>query len=133
MLYLQTSMYPGQRLLTALEVQQSQLGIEQHVSSILTMASRLIQIERFELRSIVFPLFIAGFATNKPDVKARAAELIRFMEPHGISQNTKRTRQLLVAVSEEQRRRAQAGRRAEEVDWMAVARERGLMVVNCGL
>ena len=51
----------------------------------------------------------------------------------GIGQNTYRMRQLLAAVCEEQRRVLGQGGRMEAVDWLVLAKERGLMVVHCGL
>lgn len=133
-LYATTSMYPGQRLFIFYNMPPVQTTNEIHVSNILEVASRIVdEGEMFDARFVVFPLFMAGCATLKPEAKRMAVELIRRLEPHGIAHNTRRTRQLLVAVCEEQSKRAREGRRAEEVEWLALARERGLNVVNCGI
>ena len=81
----------------------------------------------------MFPLFIAGMASCEQDAKGRAVDLITVFEGKGIGQNTLRTRQLLVAVCEEQNRIVDLGGRMVDVDWLVVARERGLLVLNCGL
>ena len=84
-------------------------------------------------RHIIFPLFMAGFATTRPDVKIQALDLVKSYEGTAIGQNTYRTRLLLAAVYEEQRRMANTGGSMEDVDWLTVAKERSLAVVNCGL
>lgn len=87
-----------------------------------------------ERRHVGFPLFMAGVATTQPDTKIQAMNLMTaFQREGGIGQNTYRTRQLLIAVCEEQRAMVGAGGRMEQVDWLALAKERGLSVVNCGL
>ena len=81
----------------------------------------------------IFPLFLAGVASTQPDAKIQAIDIMKAIVSGGIGQNTFRTRQLLAAVCEEQRRVVNSGGRMEHVDWLEVARERGLSVVNCGL
>lgn len=76
---------------------------------------------------------MAGFATTQPDAKIQALDIIKAFEGTGVGQNTYTMRRLLSAVYEDQRRMANAGRRMEDVDWLAVAKERSLTLVNCGL
>lgn len=76
---------------------------------------------------------MAGFATPDLEAKMHAINLMRAMEGTGISRNATRSRELLVAVCEEQRARAMAGDNPEDVDWISFAKSRGLGVVNFGL
>lgn len=134
-IYSRTSMFPGQRripMATQLEVNADTDGRAQ---AVLRIAARIVEEGKLEQRQTVFPLFMAGFATKSPEVKRNAIDLIKALEGSGIGQNTYRTRQLLVAVCEEQARSVAAGsgRRLEDVEWLVLAREKGLTVVNCGL
>ncbi|KAK1089293.1 hypothetical protein LTR33_000119 [Friedmanniomyces endolithicus] len=110
---------------------------EQRCIGILTLASSYTDAElMMEHRHAVFPVLMAGIATTQPDAKIQAINIVKAMESPargGIGQNTYRTRQLLIAVCEEQRRVVGAGGKIEQVDWLALARERDLNVVNCGL
>jgi len=133
-------MFPSQRLHPVLpnnrqhEAAAIQADIETRSISILHLASAHLEANLLERRHDMFPLFMAGVATASPDAKIQAIDLAKAFEVGGgIGQNTCRTRQLLVAVCEEQRRAVVAGGRMEQVDWMALARERRLNVVNCGL
>lgn len=133
MIYSRTSMFPNQRRIPTASQQEVLVDTDRRIRLILCTAAQQIELGQFEKRNTVFPIFMAGFATNSPDLKQHAIDLIRALEGKGIGQNTHRTRQLLVAVCEEQRRVVHAGGRMEDVEWMVVAKEKGLNVVNCGL
>ena len=126
-------MFSGQRRIPVAYQQEVHADIEYRVMCIINIAITQLEACSVEKRHIVFPLFMAGFATRQPDVKIQALDIIRRLETTGIAQNTYRIRQLLSAVYEEQRRAADSGGRMEDVEWLAVAKERSLMVVNCGL
>ncbi|KAK3116576.1 hypothetical protein LTR53_002944 [Teratosphaeriaceae sp. CCFEE 6253] len=133
-IYLRTSMFPAQRSIPVADQGEVHADTERRCISILTLASSYLDGElMLERRHAVFPVFMAGVSTTQPDAKVQAIDIIKAMERGAIGQNTYRTRQLLVVVCEEQRRVVSAGGRMETVDWLAVARERGLSVVNCGL
>lgn len=133
MIYSRTSMFPGQSHIPVANQSDIHADTERRILSIISVATAQLQQGRLDRRHVIFPLFMAGFATTQPDVKIRVLELIKTYEGSGIGQNTYRTRQLLTAVYEEQRRRANEGGSMEGVDWLFVARERSLTVVNCGL
>ena len=126
-------MFPTQSLLPTASQSFYQTDTATRVSHILTLALTIHAANELDRREVVFPVFIAGVATTNPAAKAKAIELLKSYEGHGIGQNTSVVRRLLVAVCEEQNRRVAAGRRMEEVEWLRVGRERGLGVVNCGL
>ena len=132
MIYSRTSMFPQQRRYSGTS-QDVHSDTERRVLSIIALASEAVEAGHLDRRHLVFPLFIAGYATLQPDAKVKALDLISAFESTGIGQNTARTRRLLKVVYEEQRRAYDAGGRMEDVDWLTVARDRGLTVVNCGL
>lgn len=126
-------MFPGQRLIPIANQSVFAADTAARVSHILTLASSILAKGELDRREVVFPVFMAGFATIDPDAKIRAIDLLKSFEGHGIGQNTSVVRRLLVGVCEEQSRRVEMGRRMEEVEWLRFGRERGLSVVNCGL
>ena len=132
-IYSRTSMFPGQSRIPIANQQAVRADTERRINLIFTVAGQHIQAGQQDNRSTIFAVFIAGIATSFPDAKVHAIDLIKAFEGTGIGQNTYRTRQLLVAVCEEQRRHLVVGGNMEGVDWLVFARERGLTVVNCGL
>jgi GNAT superfamily N-acetyltransferase len=126
-------MFPGQGLIPTANQAAFAADTGTRVSHILTLTMSLLANGELDRRGVVFPLFMAGVATNNPNAKAKAIDLLKSYEGHGIGQNTSVVRRLLVAVCEEQNRRLSAGRRMEEVDWLRFGKERGMSVVNCGL
>lgn len=132
MIYSRTSMFPRQRRILA-NPPDVHTDTERRVLAIIALASESVEAGLLERRHVVFPLFIAGYATLQPDAKVKALDLISAFETTGIGQNTARTRRLLKLVYEQQRQMYDAGGRMEDVDWLAVAREKRLTVVNCGL
>ncbi|KAF7188344.1 C6 finger domain transcription factor nosA [Pseudocercospora fuligena] len=132
-IYSRTSMFRGQRQIPIASQYDINTDTDNRAQAILHVASQQIENRKVASRQSVFPIFMAGFAAKNPDVKLHAIELIKAFEGYGIGSNTYRTRQLLVAVCEEQRRLASIGGRMEDVEWLVIAKERGLSVVNCGL
>ncbi|KAF2725680.1 hypothetical protein K431DRAFT_260551 [Polychaeton citri CBS 116435] len=132
-IYSRTSMFPGQRSLPVAGQIEINQDTERRIATIFALAINQINAGHMDRRFIVFPIFIAGASTGDPDSKIQALDLIRAMENSGIGQNTRRTRHLLNALYEEQSLALNSGRRAEDVDWMEIARQRRLTVVNCGL
>lgn len=126
-------MFPGQRRIPIANFQGLLADTERRVMSIISIATTQLEAAQLDRRHIIFPLFMAGIATTQPDAKIQALDLMKAYEGSGIGQNTYSARRLLTAVFEEQRRVADVGGRIEDVDWVTVARERGLTVLNFGL
>ena len=126
-------MFPGQRRIPVASQQEVFADTERRVMTIISVAATNVEARHLDRRYVIFPLFMAGFATTQPDIKIQAIDIIKAYEGTGIGQNTYTTRRLLAAVYEEQRKAADAGHRIEDVDWLAVARRRSLTMVNCGL
>jgi hypothetical protein len=126
-------MFPGQGLIPSANQAAFAADTGTRVSHIFTLTMSIIANGDLDRREVVFPVFIAGVATNNPNAKARAIDLLKTLEGHGIGQNTSVVRRLLEGVYAEQNRRVAAGRCMEEVDWLRFGRDRGMSVVHCGL
>ncbi|KAK4553012.1 hypothetical protein LTR86_009936 [Recurvomyces mirabilis] len=142
-IYSRTSMFPSQRTIPLANQADVYTDTERRCYSILALASEYVSASQqrsdsntTSYRHMVLPIFMAGIATTQADGKNQAIHIIKAMESPAkgsIGQNTLRTRQLLLAVCEEQGRVVNTGGRMEQVDWFAISRERGLNIVNCGL
>lgn len=123
-------MYPGQQFHNTPDLKTE---VAHRCATIISLATAVVEAHNFDQHHIVFPTFLAGVATQDPDLKMCAINIMRAMEGTGISRNASRSCELLVAVCEEQRSRVMSGGHAEEVDWITLAKSRGLGVVNFGL
>src|SRR5438045_1385580 len=103
------------------------------VVEILRLGSKIVSTQRFQLQFIVFPLFMAGFASVDTADKMRASELMGALEQQSIGQNTCTIRQLLHDVYEAQNMMMMSTGSQAEVDWVQIMIGRGLQVVNFGL
>lgn len=107
--------------------------ISQSAQKILQFARDMIVSGHLDQRSLVFPLFMAGFASTDGKDKRLAVELIRQMEKDSISRNTRATMELLEVVYERQDASFSRLGHSLDVDWIQVMLERGLKVVAIGL
>lgn len=82
---------------------------------------------------LVYAIFIAGFATVERHEKDLARRLLGDIENVGICWNVVQTRKLLEMVVLEQFARTQMGLPSEEVDWIILAKDRGIEFINPGL
>lgn len=122
-------MYPGQPLTHP----SAHTDIARHCNNIMTLATTSIEHQTSKHVLLEFAVFLAGCVSMDTDVKFRAINLLGVMEGHGISRNAARARQLLNTVCEEQKQRIMAGRRPQEVDWISLAREKKLDMIDFGL
>lgn len=127
-------MFPGQRRIPIANIHEVITDTDRRVSSIISVATSQFQARQLERRHIIFPLLMAGIITTQADAKVQALELMKMYEGSGIGQNSYNTRQLLLAVYEEQRKVADAAGRIDcDVEWLGVMRGRRMALVNCGL
>jgi len=129
-LYSNSSLYPTQPFHSN-PSQRSEIRL--HSLKILSIVDAAVALQNYDQHQLVFPVFMVGFASSDAETKSRALALLRVMEGTGISRNATRSRELLSMVFEEQRVRVLNGGRAEEVDWIDVAKAKGMGVVNFGL
>ncbi|KAN0086706.1 Fungal specific transcription factor domain containing protein [Elaphomyces granulatus] len=127
LIYSYTSMWPGQRRGTSEE------HIEQHASMILQVAESIVNAGRFDLRFIIFPLFMAGTASSSSGRKMRAMDLISSMEKDGIGRNATTTRHVLQIVCRQRTQQLMCEGYSLDVDWAEIMIEQGLQIVNFGL
>jgi hypothetical protein len=130
LIYSHTSMWPSQRMDTGPEPDND---ISECVTVILKVAEDILNAGHFELRFIVFPLFMAGVASSSGSDKMMALDLMSAMEKEGIGCNTTTTRHLLQIVYGRQTQRFMKMGHSLDVDWIDVMIEQGLQVVNFGL
>ena len=121
-------MFPTQLTLPSAAKPALATDTETRVSQILTLATSIFESGELARREVVFPCFMAGFATGDFGIKKRFVALLRDFEGHGIGLNSGVVRKLLVGVCEALGRRG-----VEGVEWLRWGRERGWSVVNCGL
>lgn len=130
LIYSHTSMWPSQRLDTGPGFDDE---IAVSASEILTIAQKIVNTGRLESRFIVFPLFLAGFATSDGSQKMLAMDLIQQLEEKSIGGNTTATRKALSILYERQTHRFLMSGQDRDVDYLEVMLEQGLQVVNFGL
>jgi hypothetical protein len=107
--------------------------IARAASQIISTAERIIDAGRMELRFIVFPLFIAGYASADGNQKMKALDLIQRSEASSIGGNTLVTRRALQIVYERQTSQFMSTGHSLGICWKDVMVEQGLQVVNFGL
>jgi hypothetical protein len=120
-----TSMWPLQRLDTGPEF-DGEIG--QCVADILHTAEGVVRSGQLELRFMVFPLFMAGFASTDGTQKMMALDLISALEKTSIGSNTTATRHALQIVYERQTQRFMHTGHSLDVDWLDIMVEQGLQV-----
>ena len=130
LIFSHTSMWPAQRLDTGPEFDSE---IAQCVSEILHTATLVVGQRRLEHRFMIFPLFMAGFASMDGSQKMMALDLITEMEKKSIGSNTTATRHALQIIYEQQNSRFMHTGHSLDVNWGDVMVEQGLQVVNFGL
>lgn len=129
-IYSHTSMWPGQRVYTSADC----------AGDITTASQQLLQISQVIItnnpgncRFLVFPLFMAGFASEIGSQKMLALDLIQQMESDCMGQNTRVARKALEVIYERQNERFMHTGNSLGVDWLQIMMEHGLTVVNFGL
>ncbi|KAG8623586.1 hypothetical protein KVT40_008562 [Elsinoe batatas] len=128
-IYSSTSMFPGQAFSNP-----SLAGeVARHCRHILALAQTVVQTGLWGRPPLVFAVFLAGVATPEAEIKTAAIHIIQEFERNAFNKNVRRARDLLLTVCEEQRQRIIHGGRAEEVDWLQLARSRQMDMVDFGL
>ncbi|KAM3086856.1 hypothetical protein ACMFMG_000981 [Clarireedia jacksonii] len=92
-------MYPGQ---LSKSDAKSKKQVEICAREILQIAGMIMDYKRFEFRYILFPVFLAGFASKNTTEKSVAVELIKSLEKTSYGMSTKSTRRLLESVYQKQ-------------------------------
>lgn len=123
-------MYPNQ-LLDPLP--DSVVQIMDCVIEIIHVARTITSQERIDQQFIVFPLFMAGFATRDPQEKNLCLGLIRAVERLSYGRTTESVRELLEKIYEKQRAAILASGDASSVDWIEEMDLSGQRLIIYGL
>ena len=130
-IYSHTSMWPGQRMDTAPDFEPEIYTASQQI---LQASRAIVEADSNSSRFLVFPLFMAGFASSVGSEKMMVIDMIQQMEQGCIvGRNTRATRKALEAVYERQNRQFMRNGHSLDVCWLEVMAERGMTVVNFGL
>lgn len=106
--------------------------LEDSVSEVLEIGEKIVREEKYHLRYVVFPLFVAGTASADDRRKTQALELISRMEKTGIGINTVKTRKTLEIVYERQKK-CPPTEDFRNIDWNEIMVDKDLQVANFGL
>lgn len=131
LIYSYTSMWPTQEVETG---GAPALEVEQRVSNILQVGTSIVNSGRFDLRFIVFPLFMAGVATSSGSQKMLALDLICALGTNeAVGRNVATTAHVLQTVYQRQTESYMRKGHALDVDWIDIMADQGLQLVNFGL
>jgi hypothetical protein len=119
-------MYPGQLFDPP---PNYQIQVSKCSQEIIETVKKIIARKRFELRVIVFPLFMAGYSTVDQAEKSTAVDLIKRQEQYSYGGSAAGVRRLLEIVCEKQA----TARDFKTVDWIEEMRMSGQRLVMCGL
>ena len=130
MIYAHTSMFPDQLREPSPD---SDPVIKACATEIIQAAHLILSQARYELRFIVFPLLMAGFATKDPAEKDLALSFIRTVERHSYGGSTESVRRLLETIYEKQRAATLQIGDCDCVHWMNEMELTGQRLVIYGL
>jgi hypothetical protein len=130
MIYAYTSMYPGQLSSPAPDFESE---IPSCCREIIHAAQFITSQDQFEFSYVVFPLFMAGFATKDPTEKEYALELIRAVETQSYGGGTKSVRRLLQNIYGKPRDAIVRNGDNASVDWVEEMERSGQRIILYGL
>lgn len=111
--------------------------VETHAHSILSLSREIVSAGHLERKFVVFPLFMAGilfsscFSSESAAHRAETVKLLKDLERKTMGKIANASRLLLELVYEDVDRTNGTGTRL--VDWVGLAKDKGLQVVNCRL
>ncbi|KAH7417033.1 fungal-specific transcription factor domain-containing protein [Cadophora sp. MPI-SDFR-AT-0126] len=129
-LYTHTSMYSGQP--NDLDP-NAEAQISTCCAEILHAVSIILSKERFDIRFIVFPLFMTGFCTRNSAEKDTALRFMIEVENQGYGGSTDNARRLLQTIYEKQRIAVMQTGNANDVDWIDEMERSGNRLIFYGL
>ena len=123
-------MYPSQR---SELFPFSDSEISPSVQEILSLAREIVNNGHLERKFMVFPLFMAGFASDDPKNKTEAMNLLMALEQETMGKVARASRDLLEIVYEKQNEECSRVGHERDVDWVQILVEKGLQIANCRL
>lgn len=123
-------MYPSQRReLSSICL----LEISNSIQEILALGREIVDHGHLERKFMVFPLFMAGFASDDAKEKDEAMNLLLALERETMGKVARASRDLLEIVYEQQQEHLSRVGHALDVDWVQILVDKGLQIVNCRL
>ncbi len=123
-------MYPGQ-------LRDPEPGFDLEVRACCTeifhAVGMAVSREVFDMRFVVFPIFIAGFSTIDPNEKETAMNLMVELEKHGYGGSIKGARKLLQTIYQKQRAAVVQIGDDNSVDWIDEVELSGQRLIMYGL
>lgn len=129
-IYSHTSMWPNQRLHNGPQPVQE---TTHSVSRIIELGHEITSNGFIERKFMVFPLFMAGIASQNPSDHQEVIRLLIAFENQSIGRAMVATRQILETVYEKQREVIMLGADPLMVDWVDTVAERGLQMIDARL
>lgn len=129
-IYSHTSMWSGQRMDTSPDYDAE---ITTAAAQILHLALVAASSNEYNSRFLVFPLFMAGFASTDGYQMMQSLQCMQILEEGALGRNMSTTRKALKTIFESQNEQFMQNGHSLNVDWLQIMHERGLTVVNFGL
>ena len=123
-------MWPCQRLDGGL---QPTLELAHSIHEILELANEINLNGFIERKFMVFPLFMAGIATQNPFEHEQVIQLLIAFEKRSIGRAMVATRQILEIVYAKQKEVVELGADPLVVDWVDTVAARGLQMIDARL
>jgi hypothetical protein len=87
------------------------------------MSQKSLQADDLQLKFLIFPIFLAGFASNRGEDKVLALEVLRDVEKTSATRDATTIRQLLQIVYQRQEQSMRRLGSPWAVDWKSVMQE----------
>jgi hypothetical protein len=129
-IYSHTSMWSTQRLDTSPDY-DTEIAVASN--QIIQMTNRVLDEGRLDSRFLVFPCFMAGYASAVGNMKMAALDLIGKMDKVSIGKNTATTKDALAKIYEKQNERFMNTGHSLDVDWMDIVNRENMTIVNFGI
>lgn len=121
-------MYPGQLLSDATLAPKVALQCR----FVIALAHGIVDDTLYARTPLPFALFLAGVCSPEAELKSAIMRFYDRYDGASIGRNPAKAKALLDAVIEEQQGAMLQGNRAEEVDWIIVAKQHGLELIDFG-
>ena len=129
MIYSHTSMWPAQRLDTSPDYDNEITAAAQQIVHV----SQAILANSSNARFLVFPLFMAGYASTNGNHKFLVLDLIEKIEENSLGHNARLLKSLLQAIYKRQEQQFMNTGHSLNVDCLQIMMEMRVSVVNFGL
>lgn len=129
-IYSHTSMWPGQRADLAPDFDSE---ITAAAQQILQVGQAIVAGQGVSPNFLIFPLFMAGYASTAGNQRLLAQELISIIEKQSLGRNISATKSALDEIYSQQNERFLSTGQSLDIDWLEVIAEKGLSLVNFGL